>query len=122
MNAKAEEQTDSLGWLKWLVVVLLVAGAVVGNSYFAEEALLYRVIGIVVVMSLAAFVASLTIQGKAFIELLKEAQTETKKIVWPTRQETFQTTAIVLAVVAVMSLLLFFIDWILNWAISAIVG
>lgn len=122
MNAKVEEQTDSLGWLKWLVATALVAVAVVGNSYYGEEPLLYRVIALIVILSLAAFVASLTVQGKAFVELLKEAQTETKKIVWPTRQETFQTTAIVLAVVALMSLLMFFIDWILNWAISALVG
>lgn len=124
MNAKVEEQSASkLDPLKWILVVALVAAGVVGNSLYSEEiALLYRVLGLLAVAGVAGFIASFTAQGKAFIDLVKEARIEMKKVVWPSRQETFQTTLVVLAVVALMSLILFIVDWVLNWAISALVG
>ena len=122
MSTNTETQTDPLGWLKWLLVIALVSAGVYGNSYFAEEPFLYRVIGLIVIMGMALGVAALTIQGKAAIDLATEARKEIKKVVWPTRQETLQTTGIVFIVVVLMSLMMFFLDWILNLAISALVG
>ncbi|MEX5381397.1 preprotein translocase subunit SecE, partial [Acinetobacter towneri] len=54
--------------------------------------------------------------------LLKEARVEIRKVVWPTRQETMQTTLIVVAVVLVMALLLWGLDSLLGWLVSLIVG
>jgi preprotein translocase subunit SecE len=54
--------------------------------------------------------------------LAKEARVEIRKVVWPTRQETTQTTLIVVAVVLVMSLLLWGVDSLLGWIVSLIVG
>ncbi|MBP5143215.1 preprotein translocase subunit SecE, partial [Pseudomonas chlororaphis] len=53
---------------------------------------------------------------------VKEARTEIRKVVWPTRQETTQTTLIVVAVVLVMALLLWGLDSLLGWLVSLIVG
>lgn len=125
MNAKVEQHQEAqskLDWLKWIIAVALVAAGVVGNSYFEAEPLLYRVIGLIVLAIVAGFFASMTAQGKSFLQLLKEAQSEAKKVVWPNRQETAQTTLIVLVVVVVMAAFLFFIDWALNLGISALVG
>ncbi len=63
-----------------------------------------------------------TAKGKSFLVLAKEARTEIRKVVWPTRQETTQTTLIVVAVVLVMALLLWGLDSLLGWAVSLIVG
>jgi len=38
-------------------------------------------------------------------------------VVWPTRQETLQTTLVIMAVVVILSLLLGLIDVFLNWSI-----
>jgi preprotein translocase subunit SecE len=54
--------------------------------------------------------------------LAKEARVEIRKVVWPTRQETTQTTLIVVAVVLVMALVLWGLDSLLGWLISLIVG
>lgn len=122
MNAKAENKDPRLDILKWSATAILVAVAVVGNQYFSAEPLLYRVLGIVVLAAAASFVALQTAKGGAFFALAKEARTEIRKVVWPTRQETTQTTLIVVAVVLVMALLLWGLDSLLGWLVSLIVG
>ena len=99
-----------------------MAAAVVGNSYFDDQPLLYRVIGVVVLGCVAALIASFTIKGRAFVNLLQDARAEVRRVVWPTRQETAQTTGIVVLVVAVMALLLWGLDTLLGFIISGIVG
>ncbi|KFJ89519.1 preprotein translocase subunit SecE [Pseudomonas sp. 1-7] len=122
MNVKAEAKDSRFDLVKWLVVAALVVVGVVGNQYFSAEPVLYRVLGLVVLGGVAAFVAFQTARGQSFAVLLKEARVEIRKVVWPTRQETTQTTLIVVAVVLVMALLLWGLDSLLGWLISLIVG
>ena len=124
MNAKTESGSTSgrLDSLKWLVVVALAAVAVIGNQYFSAESILYRVVGVLVVAAIALFVAAQTEKGRAMIVLGREARAEIRKVVWPNRQETIQTTLIVVAVVLVMGLILWGLDSLFGWAISIIVG
>ncbi|WP_437884603.1 preprotein translocase subunit SecE [Pseudomonas sp. LRF_L74] len=122
MNAKAEAKDSRFDSLKWLVVVALVVVGVVGNQYFSAEPLLYRVLALLVLAGIAAFVALQTGKGKSFFVLAKEARAEIRKVVWPSRQETTQTTMIVVAVVLVMALVLWGLDSLLGWLVSLIVG
>ena len=85
--------------VKWVLVAVFVAVGVYGNSYFADESLLYRVLGLLALGLVAGFVALQTSQGAALWGLVRESRTEIRKVVWPTRQEALQTTMIVLAVV-----------------------
>lgn len=121
MNAKAEVKGSRFDAIKWLLVVTLVVIGVVGNSYFAAESVFYRVLGLLVLAVLAAYVALQTEKGRAFFNLLKDARGEIRKVVWPTRQETTQTTLIVVVVVLVMALLLWGLDSLLGWLVSMIV-
>ena len=118
----SEAATSRLDPLKWGLVVVLVAAAVVGNSYFADESLLYRVIAIIAVASLAGWVASTTERGGAFWQLIKGSRTEIRKVVWPTRPETTQTTFIVVVFVIVMALILWALDSLLGWLVSMVIG
>ncbi len=122
MNAKAENSDSRPDALKWLLVAFLVTTAVVGNHYFAAESILYRVIGVLLIAILAGLVALRTTKGAAFFVLAKEARTEIRKVVWPTRQETTQTTLIVVAVVLLMALVLWGLDSLLGWLVSSVVG
>ncbi|MBE9538764.1 MAG: preprotein translocase subunit SecE [Proteobacteria bacterium] len=108
--------------VKWVVVAILVAAAVIGNSYFSDQSLLYRVLGIVAVSAVAGFVALQTAKGAAFWSLVKGSRTEIRKVVWPTRQETVQTTLIVLAFVVLVALLLWGLDTLLSWLVSLVIG
>lgn len=124
MNAKTStsSETSKLDGLKWAVVVALVAAGVAGNAYYAEESMLYRVLGLLVLAVVAGFVALQTAKGTAFWTLLKEARVEIRKVVWPTKTETRQTTLIVMAVVLVVALLLWGLDSLLSWLVSGIIG
>ncbi|BAU72229.1 preprotein translocase subunit SecE [Metapseudomonas furukawaii] len=122
MNAKAEAKEARFDVLKWVVVVALVAVGVVGNQYFSSEPILYRVLALLALATVAGFVSLQTAKGQAFFALAKEARAEIRKVVWPTRQETTQTTLIVVAVVLVMALLLWGLDTLLGWLVSMIVG
>ncbi|BBB31366.1 preprotein translocase subunit SecE [Neptunomonas japonica] len=122
MNSKVASEGSKFDTLKWLVVVLLVAAGVVGNSMYAEQSLLYRVIALLVLGLVAGFVALQTEKGRAFFTLFKEAKNEVRKVVWPTRQETLQTTAMVVVVVLLIGLMLWGLDSLLGWIVSSIIG
>lgn len=122
MKHNAEVQESRRDGLKWAVVVTLVTLAVVGNTYFADQALLYRVLGVVVLSLGAAAVALTTAKGQALTELAKSAKKEIQRVVWPTRPETVQTTAIVLVAVLIVGLMLWLIDTLLSWAMSGVIG
>ncbi|MDC0361876.1 preprotein translocase subunit SecE [Halioglobus sp.] len=107
---------------KWTAVIVLVAIAVVGNSYFSDQSLLYRVLGIIAISAIAGMVALQTAKGMAFWELVKGSRTEIRKVVWPTRQETVQTTLIVVAFVILVALLLWGLDSFFGWLVSLAIG
>ena len=122
MSVLTEEKQYRFDGIKWLVVLALVSGAIYANWYYSAESALYRVIGLVVVMLVAAFVASRTEKGAAVIDLSIGARTEWRKVVWPTKQERNQTTLIVVAVILLMALILWGIDSLLSWVASLIMG
>ena len=122
MNDKVKSSEFKLDSLKWLVVVALVIAGVYGNSYFAAESMLYRVLGLLVVAGVAAWIAIQTSKGSAFLNLCLDAKTEIRKVVWPTRAETTQTTLIVVVVVIVVAIILWALDSSLSWLISLVIG
>ncbi len=123
MSEKAEQSSaGALDAVKWVVVTALVVAAIWGNGYYAEISPLYRALAIVALALVAAFVGLQTEQGRAFNQLRKDAAIELRKVVWPTRQETVQTTLIVLVFVVIVALILFLMDWVLNSLISWVIG
>jgi len=122
MNDKVKQSEYKLDSLKWVIVTVLVAAGVYGNSYFAAESMLYRVIGLLVLAGIAGWIASQTSKGSAFVSLCMEARSEIRKVVWPTRAETTQTTLIVVVVVIIVAIILWGLDSFLSWLIALIIG
>lgn len=122
MNAKETSVESKFDALKWLVVLLLVAVGVVGNSVYSDQSLLYRVVALLVLAVVAGLVALTTAKGKAFFALFKDAKNEIRRVVWPTRQETLQTTAMVVVVVLLIGLFLWGLDSLLAWMVSSVIG
>ena len=121
MKAKAEAQPASLDVLKWSAVLLLLALAIAGNMFYADSPMIYRVVGVVVLCGLAGLVFMRTSKGRQLSNLAREARTEIRKVVWPTRPETTQTTFIVLAVVTLVAFLLWLVDSLLSWVIKSLI-
>ncbi|ABE57770.1 MULTISPECIES: preprotein translocase subunit SecE [Chromohalobacter] len=122
MKQSAEVQGSRYDVAKWALVVILVVLAVAGNAYFADQALLYRVLGVVALGVAAAAVALTTTKGRALAELARGSRKEIRRVVWPTRPETIQTTAIVLVAVLLVGIMLWLIDTLLGWIMSGIIG
>jgi len=123
MNASTEEQpSSSYDSLKWGVIFLLLAAAVAGNYVFGEESVLIRAIAVVVMVGVAGLIALQTEKGRNAAIFAKEARTEVRKVVWPTRQEAIQTTGIVLVVTLLMSVLLWGLDSVLFWLVGLVTG
>lgn len=105
------EKTKSVNTFLWVLVVVIVVAAAIGNVYFAQQySTPIRVVGIAVLLVAALAVAAQTNQGKKALSFFAEARTELRRIVWPTRLETMQTTLIVMGVTVVTSLILWGLD------------
>jgi preprotein translocase subunit SecE len=122
MNVKGETKEYRLDAIKWLLVVGLVGAGVVGNSHFSAEPILYRVLALIALGLIACIIAYNTAKGASLWDLVQGAIVELRKVVWPTRQETNQTTLIVVAVVIVMSIILWLLDTLFGWIAAMIIG
>lgn len=122
MSTKVEETAYRLDTAKWLLVFAIVAAGIYGNTIYATVTLLYRALAGVAIAGLVVAIGLQTEKGRAVWDLAKEARIEVRKVVWPTRQETTQTTLIVVAVVLFVSLILWGLDSVLSWAIQGLIG
>jgi preprotein translocase subunit SecE len=122
MNSKTDTAGGTLDTAKLVVAVLIAVSALTAFYIFAEQSLLYRVLGLLAAAGVAAAVALQTQKGRYLLEFIQDAQIETRKVVWPSRQETIHTTLIVLAVVVIVSFILWLLDMFLGWSIGLLIG
>ncbi|MEG3755767.1 preprotein translocase subunit SecE [Psychromonas arctica] len=120
-TVNSENSKSSLDGLKWTITVLLLAAVIVGNYLYGEEThVVLRVAVLLVLAALAVLSAAFTEKGKTFLGFAKDARLEVRKVVWPTRQETVQTTLIILAVSTIVGLVLWGLDGIFVRVVSFI--
>ena len=122
MNINSEEKVYRLDFAKWAVVAALVALGVIGNSHFSAQPLFFRALALIAIAAVALGVVYNTEKGAGLWALVQGAIVELRKVVWPTRQETNQTTLIVVAVVIVMSIILWLLDTLIGFIASKIIG
>ena len=108
--------------IKIFLAVACVVGGVAAYYYFADTALVLRVLMVMGGLIAAGAVAWLSAPGKEFFAFAQEAWQEAGRVSWPTRKETMQTTAIVFAFVMIMALILFSIDTTLAWIVKLLTG
>ncbi|MHB9119230.1 MAG: preprotein translocase subunit SecE [Burkholderiales bacterium] len=113
---------SALDKIKLVVAALLVAAGVAGFYILSDSALVLRIVAILVAMGLAAAVAAYTEPGRQLAGFARESITETKKVVWPTRKETTQTTAVVFALVVLMAIFMWVVDAGLAWSVKQMMG
>jgi preprotein translocase subunit SecE len=108
--------------IKITVALLVAAAGVAGFYYLDQSPMIVRVLSVLAGLGAGAFVFWLSAPGKEFQVYAQESVTETKKVVWPTRKETLQTTGIVFAFMVVMALFLWIVDAGLLWAVKRLLG
>ncbi|WP_304985978.1 preprotein translocase subunit SecE [Coxiella-like endosymbiont] len=116
---------DTKSWfdaLQWLLIILLLAGGIVANFYYSHVAVAIRTaIGIILAI-LILVIASQTQKGRKFLGFMKGSRAELRKVVWPTRQETVQTTLVVVVMVIVTAFILCGLDSFFMWAVAWVTG
>ena len=107
--------------LKFMLALLLLAAGVAGFYLLGEQAMILRVLSVLAGLGAGTAVAWFTEPGRRFFEFSQEAVAETKKVVWPSRKETMQTTGIVFAFVLAMAVVLWMTDKGLEWVLYDLV-
>ena len=108
--------------IKLGVAILLVCAGVVGFYLLEEGLAIARVAAVLGGVVLGALVALSSTPGKRFYAFAQESIVETRKVVWPSRKESFQTTGIVFVFVVIMALFLWVVDAGLLWAVKLLMG
>ena len=114
MNDNVEQQQSSLlDTVKLLGSVLILLAGVISYYYLIQISILLRVLIVLasVVVSLVFFFQ--TQRGKTLWEFFQGSRVEIKKVIWPTKQETFQTTLTVFVFVLIMGIFFWLLDFLL---------
>jgi len=122
MKNKLDAPGSSWDIPKWIVVIALIVAGIVANYTFREFAWSLRLAGWILLVCVAAGVALTTAKGRVVLKFGKEARIELRKVVWPNRQETTQSTVFVMSMVVATALLLWGVDSILMWGVSHLTG
>jgi len=122
MNARAEAGSSGLDTAKLAVSVALVVIGIWAFYFFAGYSLLLRVIGLLVLAGGAAAIGLTTNPGRQLWRFAIDSRMEVRKVVWPTRQETIQTTLIVMVMVFLLGLLLWLFDMVLMSILRFLTG
>jgi len=122
MNAKAEAGASGLDTVKLVSAAALVIVALWGFYFFAEYSLLLRVVVLLAVASGAAAIALTSDPGRKLWRFAVDARMEVRKVVWPTRQETVQTTLIVMVMVLILGIVLWLFDIVLMSILRFLTG
>ena len=122
MSVNASTERPLGDTIKMVVAIAILLAAVYGYYHFADSSQLFRVLGVVGAVIVALLVASQTLTGRGLLLFMADARTETRKVVWPTKQETMQVTMVVIFVVILVGLILWGLDSFLGWAVQALLG
>jgi preprotein translocase subunit SecE len=108
--------------IKVVGAVLLVIAGIAAFHYYADKALILRVLAVFGGLIAGGLLFLTTAWGQQFRVYAQESVDETRKVVWPTRKETLQTTAIVFVFVVIMALFLWLVDASLLWVVKKLIG
>lgn len=122
MVAQTDLEANSGDKIKLIGAAALGLAGLFAFYYFADQSLLMRTIGLLIIAAFVVYLIYLTEKGKRTASFFKDARTEVRKVVWPTRQETVQTTLTVFIIVVIVGILLWLFDMLLSWLFRLITG
>lgn len=120
MNIQANEATSSVDVLKYFLSLVLLSAGVTAFYYFADYLQLYRVLGMVAIVVVSLAIMMTTSVGRSSLTFSREAKQEVRKVVWPSRSETTQTTLMVFAMVIIVGFIMWILDTFLFWSITSL--
>lgn len=122
MVAKTEIENNDGDKIKLIGAALLGLAGLFAFYYFAEQSLLMRTLGLLIIAGFVAYLVYMTGKGKRTAAFFRDARTEVRKVVWPSREETVKTTATVFVIVLIVGIMLYFFDMLLAFLFKLITG
>jgi preprotein translocase subunit SecE len=127
MNSQTEEVTSggpsSRDTALLVLAVLLLLGGMFSFYWFTDQFnVLIRTLMLLGATVAAIVVAAQTQQGKTLWGYVQGSRTELRKVVWPSKQESIQTTLMIAVVVLIMALFLSGVDWLLSTGVQKLLG
>src|SRR5690606_24343909 len=110
MDTKVEREPTFLDTAKLIAALAILLGGIGAYYYYPDASILLRAIGVLVAAGVAAWVALQSAQGQSLWRFIQASRVELRKVVWPTREETLQTTAAVLIFSVIMGVFFWLLD------------
>lgn len=108
--------------IKLAAAIFLLVSGIFAFYYFSDVSSLLRVIGLLVIGAGAAAIAFQTERGRQLWQFVADARMEVRKVVWPSRQETLQTTLVVVVMVLIVGVVLWLFDMVLMSILRFLTG
>ncbi len=122
MNTKTETGAGVLDTVKLAAAVVVLLGGIVAYYWFSEASILLRAAALVAGLVIGLLIAFQSAQGRQIWQFIQGSQVEIRKVVWPTQQETINTTLVVLAFTVVMGVFFLGVDSFLLWFTQLFTG
>lgn len=122
MATSGQRTTGALDTALLWLAILVVLASIVGYYYFTQFADILRVLGVLGGIVIAALIASQSNYGKIAWGYMRGSRAELRRMVWPTRRETTQTTMMVVLFVLVLAAFIWALDIVLGYAVAFLTG
>jgi preprotein translocase subunit SecE len=116
-----EQQSGGSGFLLGVAIALALAG-VVAFYVLGNQPTWIRWLAVAAGLGSGALVFGLSALGRDFKQFVIEARSELRKVFWPTRQETWMTTAVVFGFAVIAGVFFWVLDLLLAWATRTLAG
>ena len=115
-----KEISSTFDTLKMASAVAILLSSVFSFYYFAELSVLIRVLVVIFSVILSLMIFFSTQRGIIFWDFIQGSRVEMRKVVWPTKQETIQTTLTVFMFVLVLGIFFWLLDFLLLYITTSI--
>src|SRR5262245_2317953 len=122
MTEQIETGASAFDAVKLALSVLVLAAGIAGFYYLGEQPAVVRWLIVLAGFGLGVAIAMQSSYGRDFWQFVQASRVELRKVVWPNRQETLQTTLVVLVFVLVSGLFFWLLDMVLAWITKQLTG
>jgi preprotein translocase subunit SecE len=122
MTEQIETGSGAFDAVKLALSVLVLAAGIAGFYYLGEQPAVVRWLIVLAGFGVASAIAMQSSYGRDFWQFVQSSRVELRKVVWPNRQETLQTTLVVLVFVVVSGLFFWLLDMVLAWITKQLTG
>jgi preprotein translocase subunit SecE len=113
---------SALDTVKLVAAIAILVGGLAAFYVLSTYPIAVRWLIVLASVGVGIFVALQSAQGRAFAQFVQGSRIELRKVVWPTRQETMQTTLVVVVAILVMGIFFWLLDMLLGSVTRALTG